>query len=137
MFGNPLFERCTGYRIDELVGVDCLALVIPDDKPVVRENASNMPSVSEPPFEVSGLRLLFGAMLIVYYPHISMANTASVVLRRDPSARALIGGSVAALVTAMLIYGIWGLAINGAVPLLAFVGHRSTALAPLAARRPE
>ena len=42
VFGNPLFERCTGYRIDELFGVDCLALVILDDKPVVRENARKM-----------------------------------------------------------------------------------------------
>jgi PAS domain S-box-containing protein len=42
VFGNPLFERCTGYRIDELLGVDCLALVISEDKPVVRENAGKM-----------------------------------------------------------------------------------------------
>jgi amino acid permease len=93
-----------------------------------------MPVLSELPFGVSGLQLLSGTLLIVYYPHISMANAAGVVLRRDPSGWALLWGSGAALVTAMVIYGIWVVAIIGAVSPLALIGHRGTALALLAAQ---
>jgi amino acid permease len=92
----------------------------------------NVPFLTTRPIDASGLRLLFGALLIIYYPHIAMANAAGVMLRRDPSARALIWGSSAALITATVIYGIWGLAVNGAVSPLSLVSRRDTALAPLA-----
>jgi PAS domain S-box-containing protein len=36
---NPCFQSFTGYREDELLGRDCLGLVIPEDRNMVRENA--------------------------------------------------------------------------------------------------
>jgi PAS domain S-box-containing protein len=37
--GNPQFERCTGYRQEELTGKHCLTLVLSEDRAMVRENA--------------------------------------------------------------------------------------------------
>lgn len=75
----------------------------------------NVPFLNGRPFDPSVLRILLGTSLVVYYGHVTMVNAAGVVLRRDPSARSLIRGSSAALLMAMVIYGIWVLAVNGAV----------------------
>ncbi|TET50210.1 MAG: PAS domain S-box protein, partial [Dehalococcoidia bacterium] len=39
---NPLFQRFTGYREDELLGWNSLELVILEDRKMVRENAIKM-----------------------------------------------------------------------------------------------
>jgi len=39
---NPSFERCTGYKEDELLGQDSLEPVFPEDREMVRENAIKM-----------------------------------------------------------------------------------------------
>jgi two-component system NtrC family sensor kinase len=39
---NPSFERCTGYKEDELLGWDSLELVFLEDREMVRENAIKM-----------------------------------------------------------------------------------------------
>ena len=41
-FVNPLFERLSGYSQNELLGMDSLELVVPEDKEAVRENAVSM-----------------------------------------------------------------------------------------------
>lgn len=41
-FVNPQFQRSTGYSEGELLGRECLALVCPEDKEAVRENALMM-----------------------------------------------------------------------------------------------
>jgi len=39
---NHRFQELTGYREDELLGTDALRLVVPEDRDVVRENATKM-----------------------------------------------------------------------------------------------
>ena len=41
-FVNPQFQKDTGYSADELLGMDALAVVHPEDRPTVRENAVQM-----------------------------------------------------------------------------------------------
>jgi PAS domain S-box-containing protein/putative nucleotidyltransferase with HDIG domain len=41
-FVNPRVLKFTGYAEDELVGTDCLRLVVPEDREAVRENAVKM-----------------------------------------------------------------------------------------------
>jgi PAS domain S-box-containing protein len=38
-FGNAQFERCSGYRQEELLGHHCLSLVLPEDRNLVRDSA--------------------------------------------------------------------------------------------------
>lgn len=92
----------------------------------------NVPFLDGRPFDSSVLGVVFGTSLGVYFGHINMVNTASIILRRDASARSLIWGSAAALVTAMVVYCIWVLAVNGAVPPQRLIGQSGTALGPLA-----
>ena len=61
-----------------------------------------------------------------------MSNGAQFVLRRDPSGRALIRGSAAAMATATFLYVLWVLAVNGAVGHAELVAEQGTALVPLA-----
>ncbi len=42
LYVNPEFVRITGYSRDELIGMDSLAIVRPDDRPHVRKNAVAM-----------------------------------------------------------------------------------------------
>jgi amino acid permease len=94
----------------------------------------NVPLVGDRPFDPSILRLVFGVILAAYFGHLSMGNCARVVLHRDPSARSLIWGSVAAQAAAMILYCIWVLAVNGAVVPQVLANESGTALIPLAAR---
>jgi len=41
-FINPQFQRYTGYREEELLGTNCLRLVIPEDRNIARESAIKM-----------------------------------------------------------------------------------------------
>jgi len=93
----------------------------------------NVPLVDGRPFEPSILRLIFGVILLAYFGHLSVSNCARDVLRRDPSSRSLIWGTVAAQLVVMAIYCIWVVAVNGAVGPGALTGISGTALAPLAA----
>jgi DNA-binding MarR family transcriptional regulator len=54
------------------------------------------------------------------------------VLRRDPSARSLIWGCAAAQLTAMLVYCLFVLAVNGAVAPATLAHEPGTAISPLA-----
>ena len=92
----------------------------------------NVPFLGGHPFEPSILQLIFGVILAAYFGHLSLSNCARVVLHRDPSARSLIWGTVAAQAVAMVIYCIWVLAVNGAIAPQALAGQSGTALVPLA-----
>jgi amino acid permease len=93
----------------------------------------NVPFLSGRPFEPSILQLIFGVVLLAYFGHLSVSNCARVVLHRDPSARALIWGAALAQVVVMMIYGVWVVAVNGAIAPDRLAGQSGTALAPLAA----
>ncbi|GAG17051.1 unnamed protein product, partial [marine sediment metagenome] len=94
----------------------------------------NVPFLGGRPFDPSILQLVFGIVLAAYFGHQSLGNCARVVLRRDPSARSLIWGSMAGMATAMVLYCIWVLAVNGAIAPQVLAGQSGTALAPLAAQ---
>jgi amino acid permease len=94
---------------------------------------ANVPLLGGRPFDASILQLIFGVVLLAYFGHLSVNNCARSVLRRDPSARSLVQGAVAAQVVAMALYCLWTLAVNGAIAPQALAGQPGTALAPLAA----
>ena len=93
----------------------------------------NVPFRGGRPFDPSILQLVFGVTLLAYFGHLSVSNCARIVLRRDPSARALIWGAIAAQAVVMVIYCIWVLAVNGTIAPQALAGQPGTALVPLAA----
>lgn len=94
----------------------------------------NVPFLRGQPFDPSILQLVFGVVLVAYFGHTSVANCAKVVLRRDPSSRSLIWGTVAAQFAAIALYSIWLVTINGAVPPAELASLSGTALEPLADR---
>jgi len=92
----------------------------------------NVPFVNGAPFEAKVLELVFGIGLASFFGHTSAANVAKTVLKQNPDGKALIWGNVAALATAMVIYSLWVIAVNGAISPDALQDVRGTALEPLA-----
>jgi len=78
------------------------------------------------------LELIFGVVLFAYFGHTSAGNAAKVVLRRDPGGSSLIWGNMMALVTAIALYSLWVIAVNGAIPSIVLINETGTALSPLA-----
>jgi len=91
-----------------------------------------VPFVAGHAFESSIVGLVFGVVLAAYFGHMSVALCGQLVLRRDPSARSLIRGCAGAQATAILLYCLFVLAVNGAVAPQALTHETGTALAPLA-----
>ncbi|MFW6091336.1 MAG: aromatic amino acid transport family protein [Actinomycetota bacterium] len=83
-------------------------------------------------FDSSVVALVFGVVLLAFFGHTSVANGARAVLRRDPGGRSLVGGSAAGMATAVLLYGVWTVAVGGAVAPSRLAGETGTALEPLA-----
>jgi amino acid permease len=92
----------------------------------------HLPYIHGRPFESSIVALAFGVVLCAYSGHMSVALCGQLVLRRDPSARSLIRGCAAAQATAILLYCLFVLAVNGAVAPQALTHETGTALVPLA-----
>jgi amino acid permease len=78
------------------------------------------------------LELIFGVILFGYFGHTSAGNAAKVVLRRDPGGSSLIWGNIMAMATAIALYSLWVVAVNGAIPPIELVNETGTALSPLA-----
>jgi amino acid permease len=93
---------------------------------------ANVPFVGGQPFDAGILQLIFGTILAAYFGHISVSNGAQFVLRRDPSGRALIRGSAAAMAVAIVLYVLWVFAVTGAVGSARLAGEQGTVLVPLA-----
>ena len=93
----------------------------------------DVPFLDGQPLEPEVLGLVFGVILVAYNGHLSVSNGARVVLSRDPSSRSLIWGTAAAQATAIFVYCLFVLAINGAVAPEVLAGELGTALDPLAA----
>lgn len=83
-------------------------------------------------FDGAALGLVFGVVMASYFGHTSVILCGRLVLNRDPSGRALLRGCVAAQATAMFLYCIFVLAVNGAVDRGALADETGTALVPLA-----
>src|SRR5918993_3628162 len=92
----------------------------------------NAPFLGGRPFDSSIVALIFGVVLAAYCGHMSVGICARLVLRRDPSARSLVWGCAAAQATAILVYCLFVLALNGAIAPEALAEETGTALSPLA-----
>ncbi len=92
----------------------------------------NVPLLTGQPLDTSIFALIFGVVLAAYFGHTSAANSAKVVLQRDPTGRALIWGNIAALATAMGLYILWVVAVNGSIAPDVLAATAGTALTPLA-----
>src|ERR671911_1687194 len=95
---------------------------------------ADVPFLGGRPLDPATLELVFGVILAAYLGHMSLSGCARVVLRRDPSSRSLIWGTVAALATAMFLYCLFVLAANGATSSRVLAHEPGTALDPLAAQ---
>jgi amino acid permease len=93
-----------------------------------------LPALEGLPFGSSTLALIFGVILVSYFGHTATISCARVVLRRDPGGRALIHGNMAAMATALLIYCIWVIAVNGSIAPAELSAQSGTSLPPLAAQ---
>jgi amino acid permease len=93
----------------------------------------NLPFAGGRPFDASVLTLVFGVVLAAYFGHTSAGNAAKVVLRRDPSGRALMVGNVAALAVVVGLNCLWLVAVSGAVEPARLAAAAGTPLAALAA----
>jgi amino acid permease len=93
----------------------------------------NVPFVSGRPFDPSVLRLVFGVVLAAYLGHSTVTLCGRLVLQRDPGGRSLMRGCTAAQATAMLLYCLFVLAVNGSVAPGILGADRGTALAPITA----
>jgi amino acid permease len=93
----------------------------------------NVPFLSGRPFEPTVLQLIFGVVLSAYLGHTSVTLCGRLVLRRDPSGRALMRGCTAAQATAILLYCLFVLAVNGAIAPNVLAAESGTALGPLTA----
>ncbi len=94
----------------------------------------NVPLLDGRPVDTDVLVLIFGVVMLAFFGHTSAANSAKVVLERDPTGRALLWGNVGALLAATLLYALTALAFTGAVERSALEGSGGTALEPLADR---
>jgi amino acid permease/DNA-binding transcriptional ArsR family regulator len=93
----------------------------------------NVPFVAGRPFDPSVLRLVFGVVLAAYLGHSTVTLCGRLVLQRDPGGRSLMRGCTAAQATAMLLYCLFVLAVNGSVAPGILGADRGTALAPITA----
>ena len=82
----------------------------------------------------SWLELIFGVALVAYFGHTSAGHAAKVVLARDPSGKQFMAGNIAAMMSAMVIYIAFVLAVTAAVGADTLEGYAGTALTPLAAK---
>ena len=94
----------------------------------------NVPFVNGRPFDPSILALIFGVIIAAYFGHLSTGSCARLVMRRDPSGRALIWGNIAAVSTAIVLYTLWVIVVNGAIAPATLLAESGTALTPLAAK---
>lgn len=93
----------------------------------------NLPFSGGRPFDASLLELVFGVIFAAFFGHLSVPNSARMVLRRDPSGGALVRGAMAAQVVAIVLNSLWVLVVNGAIPAEVLANESGTSLIPLAA----
>src|SRR5205823_4731962 len=78
------------------------------------------------------LGLIFGVIFAAYFGHFSVNSCARTVLQRDPGGRSLILGCMAAQASAMILYILWIVAVNGSIAPQVLTGFSGTVLTPLA-----
>jgi hypothetical protein len=93
---------------------------------------AEIPFTGGRPFDASVVSVIFGVVLMAYFGHLSAVICGSLVLERDPGGRSLIRGCAGAQATAVGVYCLFVLGVNGAVGVEGFAGVTGTALEPLA-----
>jgi amino acid permease len=91
----------------------------------------HIPFLNGNPFEPVLLGLIFGIVLSAYAGHLSVSSCARTMLQRDPGGRSLLWGAIAAEMSAMLLYILWVVAVNGAIAPQALAGLPGTVVTPL------
>jgi hypothetical protein len=92
----------------------------------------HVPFLNGQPFEPALLGLIFGVIFAAYFGHFSVSSCARTVLQRDPGGRSLVLGCMAAQASAMILYVLWTVAVNGSIAPQVLTGFSGTALTPLA-----
>lgn len=80
---------------------------------------------------LSALSLVFGTTLYAFAGQIAVSNAAQITLRRDPSGRSLILGTIAGTTTLLFVYLVFVVAVNGTLPAHVLVEETGTVLDPL------
>lgn len=83
-------------------------------------------------FSVDILASVFGIMLTSYFNHLLIGNYAKVALRRDPSSRSFINGSMAAIALTIVLSCLWLISMSGAIDHNVLLAEKGTVLVPLA-----
>jgi DNA-binding transcriptional ArsR family regulator len=78
------------------------------------------------PLTASSFTLVLGVLVAVFYAHARISTIAPAALRADPSGRALIVGTVAAMGVAAAVTSIWVLVTLGSVPAADYLGTPTT-----------
>src|SRR6266480_3154018 len=92
----------------------------------------HVPFLNGRPFEPAVFGLIFGVAFAAYFGHFSVNSCARTVLQRDPSGRSLALGCIAAQASAIALYILWIVAVNGAIAPQVLAGYSGTALTLLA-----
>ncbi len=93
----------------------------------------NLPLLNGQPFDPTQWSAVIGVILGIYSAHILVVIFGKMLLRRDPSGRAVIKGHTAGIGLAIILNVIWVLAVSGAVAPEALASQTGTALVPLTA----
>lgn len=115
-----------------IVIIVVLSLLALPDLAVANLTYAAVPFVGGRPFDPGIVELVFGVVLLAFFGHTAVGNGARKVLRQDPSGRALVRGTTAAMVTALALYTVWSVAIGSAVAPERLAAESGTALVPLA-----
>lgn len=91
-----------------------------------------LPFVGGRGFDPKLLELAFGVILYIFASHITVGNSAAIVLPRDPSGRSLLWGAIAGLFAVIAVYCVWVLAVGGVIDADTLAAENGTALGPLA-----
>ncbi|MEM7594388.1 MAG: hypothetical protein AAF383_23245, partial [Cyanobacteria bacterium P01_A01_bin.83] len=85
-------------------------------------------------FQPRILDRVLGVTLMLFFGHIYVGQCAKIVLPKDPSAKSLIGGSIAGTACLTLLFCLWVVAVNGAIAPKILASQTGTIIEPLVAK---
>ncbi len=91
----------------------------------------HLPFVNGNSFEPALVSLIIGIVLSLYCGQFMVNSCARMVLQRDPGGRSLIWGAIAAVASAIVLYVLWTVAVNGVFAPQTLTGLAGTAVTPL------
>ncbi|NKB62182.1 MAG: hypothetical protein GKR95_08620 [Gammaproteobacteria bacterium] len=83
-------------------------------------------------FDISILELVFGIILAAFFGHLSVPNSAKVVLKKDPTGGDLVRGAMAAQIVAIFVNCLWVSIVNSTIHPQSLAKETGTSLIPLA-----